>query len=105
MSQGLISNFRNISIKKNKNKSITSIKSIPIFHNQFPQNPSNLTIHPLIQTILSSTHNPLKSLQIHPFKSTPPTTQSLRVSLGFSECFMDVFVGTPLKHLSLILDR
>jgi len=65
MSQGLISNFRNISIKKNKNKSITSIKSIPSFHNQSPQ------------TIFSSTHNTLNFFQIHHLKSTLSTKQSL----------------------------
>jgi len=60
---------------------MTSIKSFPNFYNQSPQFPSNLTIYPLIQTTLSSTHNSLKFLQIHSFKSTPPTKQSLRVCL------------------------
>jgi len=57
---------------------MTSVKSFPNFYNPSPQIPSNLTIHPLIQTTFLSPYNPLKSLQIYLLKSTPPTKQSLR---------------------------
>jgi len=61
------------------------MKSFPNFHKHSFQILSNLTIYPLIQTTLSSTHNPLKFLQIYFLKSTSPTKQSLKVRSAMLE--------------------
>jgi len=55
ISHGLINNFRNVSIKQNKNKSITFIKSFPNFH------PHTIHSNPFISISSNSLSQPNKA--------------------------------------------